>query len=103
MSRAVSFRLNDPGAMLEFISKLVAYITSGRGSRPIIYQSREGELCCSWTKHQVDPRYEVTLGYATMRQKDNKKLKFYGPFFVDCEDEIRDLCQQLGVRCEIVP
>ena len=102
MSRAVSFRLNDPGELMDAIRLLYKRARGSPGSRPLLYQDELGHLAVTWTRRSIDGRCDVSLGYATAGSgKKGEYIRLYGPFFCDCEDEVRDICQQLGLLCEI--
>lgn len=102
MSSTVSFRLNDPGELLKVLEDAKEYAATCPSDRPIIYQNSGGVLCYAWSKQNVDPRHDVSLGYVRYRKSDNT-LTLVGRFFGDCEDEVAGVCEQLGVRCEVNP
>lgn len=97
MSRAVSFRLNDPGELLVLVRKIVDYFEEYPFSRPLVMMDRKaGTLAAAFDVGRVRRRETYTLGCVSRSQK---WLTFHGPFFTDCRDEVEDVCQQLGVRC----
>lgn len=96
-TRAVSFHLNDPEELLNVIDKVTEYCRCTPNASPVIYQNASGKLTWAWTKYQVDARQNVTLGFVRFKKSDSF-VTFIGPFFVDCEDEVRDVCERLGVK-----
>lgn len=101
MQRAVSFRLNDPGELLRVIKEASDYFLLHPFARPMVMMCRKtGALQLAFEIGRVRRRETYTLGSISRSLRGNA-LNFHGPFFVDCEDEVRDVCQQLGVRCVI--
>jgi len=98
--RAVRFHLADPEQLLRVLREALEYARGNGNCKPVIYLDGGGDLRHHWTKHAVDARHHVTLGYATFK-KSTYTLTLTGPFFRDCEDEVLDVCAGLGVNVKI--
>lgn len=98
MSRAVSFRLNDPGEMLALVQRLISGFGDMPSLRPLVMMERKtGNLREVFDIGRIRRRDNYTLG--SVSRSTIGTLTFHGPFFADCRDEVEDVCQQLGVRC----
>jgi len=98
-TRAVSYHLNDPGELMKVIKEVGPHFANHPFARPLVMMGRkDGNLYLGFNVGSVRRRETYTLG-AISRSARNGALVFHGPFFADCEDEVRDVCGQLGFKC----
>lgn len=99
--RAVSYHLNDPGELLKVVKECVEWMYDYPMSRPLIATNHKtGELLCVINLQRMGRRDAYVLGSVSYSMR-KKSLTFSGGFFIDCEDEVREVCGQLGVKCKV--